>query len=281
MARRPQPPTPEPAKLSVESMRKGIKILERRLAELDSFDPASASDDAVSALEKSIDDSLERVFGKDTTDYLRYASARLLDNGPYTIATDWGRAPPRDTVRYLTEGKASSTSTIRQAVKALAERIEDEGDEMPTPIRAGRAVAVDPNHIFIVHGRDEATKYEVAHFIKGLGLEPTILDEQANKGRTLLEKFEDHSNVGYAIVLLTPDDEGALRGDALAPRARQNVIMELGFFVGKLGRSRVTALTRGQLDLPTDFGGFATTAYEKNWKFDLVRELKAAGYAVG
>ncbi len=138
--------------------------------------------------------------------------------------------------------------------------------------------------VFIVHGRDEAVRETVARYIDKFDLEPIILHEQANDGRTIVEKFEANSDVGFAIVLLTPDDEGKLKhGDEiLKDRARQNVILELGYFLGKLGRSRVCALHKGSIDLPSDFLGVIYVPFDdaSGWKLKLAKELKSAGYDV-
>jgi len=109
--------------------------------------------------------------------------------------------------------------------------------------------------VFIVHGHDDGLVHEVARFIDKIGLIPVILHEQPDKGRTIIEKFEDHSaSCGFAIILMTPDDVGSQKHQLSnqSPRARQNVIFELGFFVGKLGRQRVCALRKGNIELPTD-----------------------------
>lgn len=140
--------------------------------------------------------------------------------------------------------------------------------------------------VFVVHGRDEEMKQAVARTLSRLELNPVVLHEQPNHGRTLIEKFERNANVQFAVVLLSPDDMGFLSGDdpsSAKPRARQNVIIELGYFVGALKRERVFALKRdGQMELPSDFSGVVYTPYDSGgrWQFDLVRELKAAGYAV-
>ena len=99
----------------------------------------------------------------------------------------------------------------------------------------------------MVHGHDEETKQSVARTIERLGLESVILQEQPNQGRTIIEKFEDYADVGFAVVLLTEDDLGASNKEPqnLRPRARQNVVFELGFFVGRLGRARSVRCTRG------------------------------------
>jgi predicted nucleotide-binding protein len=138
--------------------------------------------------------------------------------------------------------------------------------------------------VFIVHGHDDALTQSTARFVEKLRLNPIILCEQANKGRTIIEKFEEEcSSVGYAICLLTPDDMGH-RKDApkeARPRARQNAILELGYFMGKLGRQRVCALHKGDVELPSDYAGVVyISADDADWKIRLVKELKAAGYDV-
>jgi predicted nucleotide-binding protein len=132
--------------------------------------------------------------------------------------------------------------------------------------------------VFIVHGHDETLKLEAARFVDGLGLKVVILSEQANRGRTVIEKFEAHAgSAGFAIVLLTPDDFGGAASSASEsrPRARQNVILELGYFIGKLGRAHVCALYKGNLELPSDIDGFAYVKHEGHWKLELAKELKA------
>ena len=117
---------------------------------------------------------------------------------------------------------------------------------------------------------------------KKLELKPVILSEQSSRGRTIIEKFEKHSKVGFAIALLTPDDTGSLEGEKKQPRARQNVIFELGFFIGRIGRERVCALSKGEVEIPSDYSGVVYIPLEDSggWKFQLCRELKAAGYDI-
>ena len=140
-------------------------------------------------------------------------------------------------------------------------------------------------NIFVVHGHDEEIKQAVARTLSTLGLNPIILHEQPNMGKTIIEKFEKNAEVQFAVVLLSPDDmayPANSTGQDASPRARQNVILELGYFVGKLGREKVFPLKKGNLDVPTDFSGVAYTSYDPagHWRFELVRELKAAGYSV-
>lgn len=141
-------------------------------------------------------------------------------------------------------------------------------------------VIPNSNKVFIVHGHDEAALQGLARFLEKLGLEAIVLKEQPNQGRTIIEKFEAFAaEVGFAVVLLTPDDMGAAVASAeQASRARQNVIFELGFFAGKLGRGRVCLLQRGRIEIPSDLSGVIYTELDgaEGWKAKLVAEMKAA-----
>lgn len=141
--------------------------------------------------------------------------------------------------------------------------------------------------IFIVHGHNETMKESVARLVKNIGLDPIILHEQPNKGRTIIEKFEDYSDVGYAIVLFSPDDVGySVNSDSKSGmlRVRQNVILELGFFIGKLGREKVTVLhlEKNKIEFPSDIFGILYIPYDESgmWKYRLTDELKSCGFAV-
>jgi len=140
------------------------------------------------------------------------------------------------------------------------------------------------NRVFVVHGHDEGTREAVARFLERLDLEPIILHEQANEGMTVIEKLERHADVRFAVVLLTPDDEGRSLADAAGarPRARQNVILELGYFTGRLGRRAVCALHRGALELPSDYLGVVYVAIDEGggWQLKLAKELRAAGFPI-
>ena len=138
--------------------------------------------------------------------------------------------------------------------------------------------------VFVVHGHDVEARESVARFVERLGLRAVILHEQANRGRTIIEKFEEHAEVPYAVVLLTPDDVGASQIDAahLRPRARQNVLLELGFFIGKLGRRNVCALHKTGVEMPSDFHGVVYVEMDSQgaWRSKLAREMKAAGLTI-
>ena len=122
----------------------------------------------------------------------------------------------------------------------------------------------------------------MARVVERLGLEAVILHEQAGRSRTIIEKLEDHSDVDFAVILLTPDDVGAAKADQanLKPRARQNVILELGYFVGKLGRDRVCALHADGVELPSDVLGVQYIELHHGWEMELGKELRAAGFDI-
>jgi predicted nucleotide-binding protein len=155
------------------------------------------------------------------------------------------------------------------------------------PIYGSRPDGDEPNvtvtpskRVFIVHGHADGPREAVARFLEQLGLEPVILHEHANQGRTIIEKFEAHADVGFAVVLLTPDDVGGSSRYEQRPRARQNVILELGYFIGRLGRGKVCALKADGVELPSDILGVAWTPLDPGgaWKRGLAKELEAAGY---
>lgn len=143
---------------------------------------------------------------------------------------------------------------------------------------------IDYNKVFIVHGHDEQIKESVARFIEKLGLEAIILHEQPNGGKTIIEKFEKYSDVSFAIVLLTPDDFGGskLKPKIINDRARQNVIFELGFFIGKYGRHRVCALLKDKIEYPSDYSGVIYISVDSSsaWKLQLAKEMKQAGLEI-
>lgn len=136
------------------------------------------------------------------------------------------------------------------------------------------------DRVFIVHGHDGELKHAVARLVEKQDLTAIILSEQANKGKTIIEKFEENSDVGGAICLFTADDLGRAKADKKnSHRARQNVVFEAGYFMGKLGRERVVVIAENGLELPSDMQGIVYTG-KGNWEFDVLKELKAMGYTV-
>ena len=141
----------------------------------------------------------------------------------------------------------------------------------------------DKTKVFIVHGHDAEAKHEVARFIENIGLEPIILHEQASNSRTIIEKIESYSNVGFGIVIYTPCDVGAKKTESpdLKNRARQNVVFEHGFLIGKLGRSNVCSLVKGEVEVPNDISGVVYTSMDaSNWQIELAKEMRESGYEI-
>lgn len=197
-------------------------------------------------------------------------------------------------------GRDSLRKSLDQTAKELREDIEyhvnnlvslierlDVFQESPSishaSITSGQRQAVANDRVFIVHGHDNEAKLSVARFVEKLGLTAVILHEQSSQGRTIIEKFESHADAGYAVILLTPDDEGKSKSSSeLKDRARQNVVFEHGYFIGRFGRRHVCALVKGNVEIPSDLQGIVYVAMDDRdgWHLKLAREMKAAGMEV-
>jgi predicted nucleotide-binding protein len=136
--------------------------------------------------------------------------------------------------------------------------------------------------VLIVHGHNETVRESCARFLKRLELRPIILHEKPNAGKSIIEKFQDHADVAFGVVVLTADESGGLKNSKSSGQnspARQNALFEFGYLLGKLGRSNVCALIESGVELPSDFKGvlFVEIDGEGNWKFNLARKITAAG----
>ncbi|GAA3388117.1 nucleotide-binding protein [Cryptosporangium minutisporangium] len=190
-----------------------------------------------------------------------------------------GSSTPAEEYRELIE---DISADIRR-LNSIKDRLALYPESTPKTVSKRRDVPSTAQDVFIVHGHDNATLQTVARFIRQVTQrEPVILREMPNSGRTIIEKFEDHAeSIGFAIVLLTGDDEGGVRGSAdLRLRARQNVILELGFFISALGRERVAAIHEADVELPSDVSGMLYTSLGSDWRFELGREMRTAGIDV-
>jgi len=176
----------------------------------------------------------------------------------------------------------SSNERLLRSLQAELRALEFLADRLMVTGAGKEPQSAADGKVLVVYGRNEETKEKVARFLMKLGLEPVLLDEQAAHGRTLIEKLEA-SPVDFAVVLLTGDDVGALRSSEpqrLRPRARQNVIFELGYSIAKLGREYVCALYEEQVELPSDFRGVEYKPLDSAgaWKSKLAKELLEAGF---
>ena len=179
----------------------------------------------------------------------------------------------------IIERQQRAVALLEQSVRGLEEEITYRSEQSSETVEAIRKSQPN-NKVFLVRGRDDEAKNAVALFLRAIGLEPIILHQRPNGGRHLLTKFrEEAEGASFAVVLMLSDDEGGLTGATdRRPRARQNVVFELGFFIGKLGPANVAALLQGDVEKPSDFDGIAYIPFDPSgrWKTDLARELHHA-----
>jgi predicted nucleotide-binding protein len=256
-------------------MQRGIERLTDRLRELGQFDLGIvASRDnppELVGLETSIERTIAGTFGENTPDYERYKGAAQL-RATFMAWSD--NYPAVQHYREQITGHIeTSKQLLQEAIRALKDQIADQKEELAAAVLPATQ-SLPRNEVFVVHGHDEAMLQAVARFLEQLELHAIILREQPDKGLTI----EDCANqVGFAVVLLTPDD---IAGTAAAPaaRTRQNVIFELGYFAGKLGRGRACLLRKGEVEIPSDLHGVIYKDFDAagGWKLELVKELKAA-----
>ncbi|MBF8733124.1 nucleotide-binding protein [Pseudomonas guariconensis] len=270
-----------PHHLSEQAITKGIERLQECIAELEAFDLSTCHDGSTAelrGLEVRVRDTLMRCFGENSSTYKDLQSAATLCVYRAVIRSNTHRP---DYIARIQRNVERAIALLHQGQRSLREDLADYVNREGT-VSMTRQDAVEPmsRRVFVVHGHDDGSREMVARFLERLGFEAIILHEQANGGRTVIEKVEAHGDVSFAVVLLTPDDEGCVKGGTLLPRARQNVILELGYFIGRLGRGKVCALKRGQIEIPSDYAGVVYESLDGHWKQALGRELETAGHAI-
>lgn len=236
---------------------------------------------------KEYDNDEEKTFLADYVKWNSYNSeliSRFFDenDSPHSYFNSYNRTG--DPTRLLGE------DIIKEAKQQINEKIvylESLMEQLPLIPQMeiinnneGKKINMGNKDIFIVHGHDSGLKNEVARFITDMGYNPIILHEQPNKGKTIIEKIETFSHVCYAIVLYTPCDKGASKNvQDLSPRARQNVVFEHGYLIGKLGRERVCALIKEEVEKPGDVDGVIYITYDDRgaWKKDIAKEFNILG----
>jgi predicted nucleotide-binding protein len=255
---------------------KGIRVLRNHIAkgkELLKIRPLVMDD--VHAWVNTGRELLIRCFGSDSKNVSEFAHAG---------ANSW---PDNDTPPAWDEVHAKTLGfqlkLLESCIDQLAVDVDSNGGLQDDAAAASLGVG---SGIFLVHGQNDGVRELVARFLEALDLDVIILQEQADKGRTVIEKFIDHAGeVGFAVVLLTADDKGGPRNGKFEDqrfRARQNVWLELGYFMGKLGRPRVCAVYEEGVEIPSDYRGvlFISLDGEGAWKLKLAKEIRAAGIAV-
>ena len=295
MAHRPANDSTPHLVLSCDQTRSAIRRLESRIDELEALDPQSISEDSQTliALKAAISQTISDIFGHGSADWKIYEPAIDLDPGSLgrgyramgsRLNGDGNFRPDSpqykaDLSESITIGKERALGLLRQAVAGLNERLQG----LPAEAKQQATQSIQSKKVFIVHGHDEAARETVARFIQNIGLEPVILHERLNKGRPIITKFrEEAADAAFAVVLMTPDDQGAKAGaDVNNPRARQNVVFELGFFIGAIGPEKVSALVKGKVEKPSDFDGVVYISMDHgHWKIDLAKEFRGAGIEI-
>ena len=201
-------------------------------------------------------------------------------NSYFVIISRNGGDDPLGELRSRIKSKISNLSKLVEKAALFPTFI----DETPGALNKNSKDGIDRNSVFIVHGHDDLAKSQTARFLQKIGLNPIILHEQPSSGKTIIEKIEEHSNVGFGLVLYTACDIGANKNqkDNLKNRARQNVVFEHGYLMGKIGRNNVCALLKGEIEIPNDISGivYVNMDEEDAWNLKIARELKRAGYAI-
>jgi predicted nucleotide-binding protein len=253
----------------------GIGLLQSQLEKgraLISSRPLSS--DAYGRWELLTRNYLEKAFGNNSPNV-----NTVMDIGKY------GAFPMDAEPEWWERQRVQSLQTQLERIEGLIELLNTE-----LQLQGGKAILRAPlspgrHRIFLVHGHDEAALHETARFLERLDQNIVILREQPNKGRTIIEKFEDYGDVGFAVVLLTADDRGGpvkSSSELQQTRARQNVILEFGYFLGRLGRDRVCALYTEEVEIPSDYSGVIYIKLDSDgaWRLQLAKELRAAGFPV-
>lgn len=186
--------------------------------------------------------------------------------------------------QYIVESSDYTRDITKRILKECKSQLQEATTKSEAPTHNNPKALMDKSKVFIVHGHDDAAKETVARFVERIGFEAIILHEQASSGQTIIEKIEANSNVGFGIVLYTPCDLGRSQKheDQLKSRARQNVVFEHGYLIGKIGRKNVCALVKGDIETPNDISGvvYIKMEGEKEWKYKVADEMKACGYDI-
>ncbi|MFO6419511.1 TIR domain-containing protein [Hylemonella sp. W303a] len=272
-------PTPKPVVGAPEiAPADAIRLLNQqiqRAEELLSNRPVKS--DALSGWELLTKNFLTKAFGNFSPNVSAVIDIGKYGSFPMNAGPDWWE-------NHNAKSLQSKISRLRGLVELLETELALTGvsPQLEAPQRHLEALQTPSRRVFLVHGHNDGLLHEVARYLEKLQLQPIVLREQPSSGRTIIEKFVDFADVGYAVVLLTPDDRGGTMKASFEeqlPRARQNVILELGYFLGKLSRNRVTALHMGGVEIPSDYSGVAFVAVDDRgaWRLELARELKASG----
>lgn len=215
---------------------------------------------------------------------IEYNEYRKTYNGPsMAFASLDGLSSPAEQIIELKDNIKKKVKNLSQLLnKANLLKISTAVNEQVKPNQIKQEL--DTSKVFIVHGHDSEAETKTIRFVEKLGLEAIVLHEQASSSRTIIEKIEDYSNVGFGIVLYTACDVGAKASPDpdLQDRARQNVVFEHGFLIGKIGREKVCPIVKGNIETPNDISGVVYTQMDEGgaWQYKVANEMKAIGYNI-
>lgn len=238
-----------------------LRKLYNEIDELKNKDSSSDSD--FKAWKTDVQLCLSGLYGENSIQFKNFNSRHF---SPMVIGgnTDWHKPYVRD---------------LETTKKEFERYIGDFEDESETAYAKDKRIT--NNKVFIVHGHDGELKEKVARRLEQQGIEAIILSEQANRGKTIIEKLEAYSDVHAAIILFTSDDLGAAKEEKENEkyRARQNVVFESGYFMGYLGRENIIMIADENVEIPGDLSGMVYTTRD-SWEFEMLKELNAAGMKV-
>jgi len=250
-----------------EHIKKGEELIERILPEIENIparlDPrAERSPQATIILSKAT---------KDLTKWLNVSLKIIKEDRPEDFKLCEERSAriidsvdaEKYNLLFSTDSVCATVSNNLHYILGILESIDDDDDIAET----------DGNKIFIVHGNDHTLRDQVKEYIESLGFKAVVLLNEQDGGRFVLEKFMDYAaECGHAIILMTADDQ-CISSDSVKMRARQNVIFEYGFFVGRLGNKNVRIIRDSNVESPSDIDGM-TRINSKNWKDRLKKEIE-------
>lgn len=228
------------------------------------------------------DDKLSYGLYNDTSGYSNerrnkcFKIANQLIQGTYSAHLDAQQNDTKTIRNAPLSWRPSTQQTNKRPTQAPVRQDFQQPEPTEQPINP--ADKDSKQKVFIVHGHDDNLRMDVELLVRTVGLKPIVLMDQANGGNTIIQKIQEYGEVDYAIVLYTPCDEGRKKGSQdLEDRARQNVVFEHGYFIGRLGCNKVASLYKPDVELPNDMAGVVYIKTNSDWKTQLLREFKKAG----
>lgn len=250
-----------------------MKRAHDRISDLES---SSSSSSDLKKWKRDTEIAIQNTFGEKSRHFEEFRAIRYV---PLMIVSGMPRSVYQEA---YSRGLQSARAVLVSMIDEIKEYWEEDTSPATVPVRQDNQR--NSRRVFIIHGRDDGIKAIVARFLEKLSLDPVILHEQPNQGRTIIEKFEDYGHPSFAVAILTPDDIGGLATTQpnCRPRARQNVVFEFGYFIGRIGRERVCAITKGEVEIPSDCDGVLYIPVDgvESWEVALLRELRAAGLKI-